>query len=88
MNYDTLEVAPEKYFIDEVTYDEARMYCFMLSVDGEFGWRLPTYNEIEYLRRHNPDVYGLAVVASDALEYEKKIELTVVPVRDTRCAGT
>ena len=88
MNYDTLEVAPEKYFIDEVTYNEARMYCFMLSVDGEFGWRLPTYNEIEYLRRLNPDVYGLAIVASDALVYEQSYRLTVVPVRDTRCAGT
>jgi hypothetical protein len=28
-----------------MTYDEARMYCFSLNIDGKIGWRLPTSNE-------------------------------------------
>lgn len=80
MTYETLEVAPDEYFIEDVTYDEAIMYCFTLSVNGVVGWRLPSYDEIAYLRecRNLEDT----AIASDALDYEKRYSLTVVPVRD------
>jgi Protein of unknown function (DUF1566) len=27
-------------------WDDARLYCFSLNVDGKTGWRLPTINEL------------------------------------------
>lgn len=40
-----IELAPEKYRIHDVSYDEAVLYCFQLVIDGEAGWRLPTMHE-------------------------------------------
>lgn len=36
-----LEVAPDNYR-PELTWEEAKMYCFSLDIDGTIGWRLPT----------------------------------------------
>ena len=36
-----LEVAPHEYR-PELTWQEAKMYCFSLNIDGTIGWRLPT----------------------------------------------
>lgn len=36
-----LEVAPHEYR-PELTWQEAKMYCFSLTIDGTTGWRLPT----------------------------------------------
>ena len=36
-----LEVAPDNYR-PELTWQEAKMYCFSLNIDGTIGWRLPT----------------------------------------------
>jgi len=38
------EFANEKYWKD-LTFDEAKMYCFSLTIDGKTGWRLPTSAE-------------------------------------------
>jgi formylglycine-generating enzyme required for sulfatase activity len=38
---------------EKMQYDEALMYCFMLEVDGERGWRLPTHDEYN-------DILGLS----------------------------
>ena len=27
-------------------YDDAKLYCFALTIDGKIGWRLPTIDEL------------------------------------------
>jgi hypothetical protein len=39
------EIAPKSSEV-QATFDEARMYCFSLNVDGKVGWRLPTKYEL------------------------------------------
>jgi len=41
-----IEIAPKEYEIS-IGYQEARMYCFSLNIDGKIGWRLPTIEELE-----------------------------------------
>lgn len=43
MNIEFAEMEYRKY---ELTWDEARMYCFSLAIDGKVGWRLPTVDEL------------------------------------------
>jgi hypothetical protein len=37
------EIAPT---IIAANWDDARLYCFSLNVDGKTGWRLPTIDEL------------------------------------------
>lgn len=47
------EVAPKSTEV-QATLDEAKMYCFSLTVGGKVGWRLPTkYELIQTYRRPN-----------------------------------
>lgn len=39
------EVAPIEYRV-MLTHEEAIMYCFSLNINGEVGWRLPTWDEV------------------------------------------
>lgn len=39
------EIAPKETEI-QATWDEAKMYCFSLNIDGKIGWRLPTKEEL------------------------------------------
>lgn len=34
-----------------LSYENAKLYCFSLSVDGKTGWRLPTKEECEQLKQ-------------------------------------
>ena len=43
-----IEQAPEEYE-KELTWDEAILYCFSLNIEGDVGWRLPTYEEIRII---------------------------------------
>lgn len=43
-----IELAPFKY-AKEMTWDEARLYCFSLNINGKVGWRLPTMKELHWL---------------------------------------
>jgi hypothetical protein len=47
---DDLEIANLTYK-DNLTYDEAVFYCFLLNIDGKIGWRLPTVYECEIIRK-------------------------------------
>ena len=40
------EIAPKSTEI-EATWEEARVYCFSLNIDGKVGWRLPTGEELK-----------------------------------------
>jgi hypothetical protein len=39
------EIAPKSTEI-EANWDDARLYCFALNIDGKTGWRLPTKEEL------------------------------------------
>lgn len=39
------EIAPKSTEI-EANWDDARLYCFSLNIDGKVGWRLPTTEEL------------------------------------------
>jgi hypothetical protein len=48
------EIAP-KSTESQLTWDEARMYCFSLKVDGKVGWRLPTKQELDEIYQSEND---------------------------------
>jgi hypothetical protein len=39
------EIAP-KETEDYLKWDDAKLYCFSLNVDGKTGWRIPTVREL------------------------------------------
>ena len=39
------EIAPKSTEI-KANWDDARLYCFALNIDGKTGWRLPTKEEL------------------------------------------
>jgi hypothetical protein len=39
------EIAPKSTEV-QTNWEEARMYCFSLNIDGKIGWRLPTKEEL------------------------------------------
>ena len=39
------EIAPKSTEI-QANWEDARLYCFALSIDGKTGWRLPTKEEL------------------------------------------
>ena len=41
---ETIEIAPPEYWKD-LLYEDAKLYCFSLTIDGKVGWRLPRENE-------------------------------------------
>lgn len=45
-----IEIAPEEYEI-EGQWADAEFYCFMLSINGKKGWRLPTIQELAQIRK-------------------------------------
>lgn len=40
-----IEIAPKSTEI-QANWDDARLYCFGLNIDGKIGWRLPTREEL------------------------------------------
>jgi hypothetical protein len=39
------EIAP-KSTETKLNWNDARLYCFSLNIDGKTGWRLPTNDEL------------------------------------------
>jgi hypothetical protein len=48
-----LEIAPPEYR-PELTWEEAKLYCFSINIDGKIGWRLPTSLEWNLLCIQDP----------------------------------
>ena len=44
-----IEIAPIE-FQKELNWEDAKLYCFSLTIDGKTGWRLPTNKEQEFLQ--------------------------------------
>jgi len=48
------EIAPKSTEIQS-TWDDARLYCFSLNIDGKVGWRLPTKQELNEIYQSEND---------------------------------
>lgn len=76
-----LEYAPIEYQ-KFLSYDEAYMYCFVLSIDGETGWRFPTYDEAKWLYEETSDVmWNIAWTSDDVYRKTTKFCWPVKPVK-------
>lgn len=70
-----IELAPMSE--TELTYEEAKMYCFTLTYDGKIGWRLPRYEEYCTIPQ-------LAGWHEQDLVIDDGWTRNVIPVRDLR----
>jgi hypothetical protein len=68
--------APARYWIYDVSYDEAILYCFQLEIDGKRGWRLPTMHE--YVRRL--DIWLPRLNAIWFLDFNSSVRYDCIPV--------
>ena len=48
------EIAPKSTEI-QANWDDARLYCFSLNIDGKTGWRLPTKDELDEIYESDND---------------------------------
>jgi hypothetical protein len=48
------EIAP-KSTETRLNWDDARLYCFALNIDGKTGWRLPTKEELDEIYESEND---------------------------------
>ena len=53
------EIAPKSTEI-QANWDDARLYCFSLNIEGKTGWRLPTKEELNEIYESTNDLeeYG------------------------------
>jgi hypothetical protein len=55
----SIQIAPIEYWKD-LTINEARLYCFSLTINDQVGWRFPTYAELFSIRGK---VHGVSTFA-------------------------
>ena len=48
------EIAPKETEI-RLNWDDARLYCFSLNINGKTGWRLPTKDELNEIYQSKND---------------------------------
>ena len=48
------EIAPKETEIKS-NWDDAKLYCFTLNIDGKVGWRLPTIDELREIYNSEND---------------------------------
>ena len=48
------EIAPKSTEIQAI-WDDAKLYCFSLNIDGKIGWRLPTKKELNEIYKSEND---------------------------------
>lgn len=48
------EIAPKETEI-QANWDDARLYCFSLNIEGKTGWRLPTKEELNEIYESDND---------------------------------
>jgi hypothetical protein len=53
-NIMNFEIAPKSTEI-QTNWDDARLYCFALNIDGNTGWRLPTKDELDEICQSEND---------------------------------
>lgn len=47
------EIAPKSTEM-QTNWEDAKLYCFALNIDGKTGWRLPTLKELFYISEYMP----------------------------------
>jgi hypothetical protein len=52
------EIAPKSTEI-QANWDDARLYCFSLNIDGKIGWRLPSISELNQIYNSENDFDGV-----------------------------
>ena len=52
-----IEIAPKSTEI-QANWDDARLYCFSLNIEGKTGWRLPTKEELNKIYESDNDFVG------------------------------
>lgn len=52
-----VEIAPIEYET-KLVWHEAKLYCFLLTIDGKVGWRLPTTKEFKAIYLSDNDLKG------------------------------
>lgn len=60
--------------IDRLKWDDARLYCFSLNIDGKVGWRLPTIEELDSLHHTGKIKSELTYWSSKTYEDEAVIK--------------
>jgi len=78
-----IEVSPKDYW-KGLTYDDALLYCELLTIDGKDNWRmLKNYEEFYFLStKINLEPWKSAWFSSDATQYPNDAVLKIIPVRD------
>jgi hypothetical protein len=83
----TIELAPEEYWI-ECTFQEIKMYLFVLTIDGKQDWRLPTEEEQEDWFVSIPNIKAERWTITDTLDEEwySRVgsKFLLIPVRDLK----
>lgn len=59
------EIAP-KSTETRANWDDARLYCFSLNIDGKSGWRLPTKEELNDIYK-SPNDFGKGMYWSSTM---------------------
>lgn len=77
------EIAPKSTEI-QANWNEARIYCFALNIDGKIGWRLPTKEELNEIYRSDNDFRTDGYYWYSDEDYPKPYRLFVRPVRDIK----
>ena len=54
-----IEIAPYEYWNEELLFEEAKLYCFSLNIDGKIGWRFPTIQECDMIRKQADSTLSL-----------------------------
>lgn len=72
------EIAPKSTEV-KLNWDDAKLYCFSLAIDGKTGWRLPTVRE----RRRSTGKLHASWDQSDVNNPDlKNARYRCLPVRD------
>lgn len=66
-----VELSPPEY-TRVMTWDEAKLYCFALNIDGKIGWRMPSMLELHSFREEM--IYSVSPVYPKPNRYWSKAE--------------
>jgi hypothetical protein len=66
-----IEIAPKETEI-QANWNDAKLYCFALNIDGKTGWRLPTKEELTEIYQSENDFEKWYYFSSTETEEDSK----------------